>query len=312
MQDSHALCCTKINEFFAKLETLGMGQHLEHLMKDEVRMRALSSWLVDHIRRHLKFTPILLNLIFGEGYWINAFGAPPVKRDSGDNIYEDARRRTSRFINDRAREPGSFAALDVNTAAFEGSNMLAEQMLLHYGFMIFLDFSPLQLAAYVYREEGKRPSFIFLHRPPCYMAHTSLDTPTTPELADRMQKRAVEFHLIHLLSDILQEKDVTSLRPDRSLRNYPVFKNILVGHAIFVGFIWNLHIGRMYACLVFKNFLIGLSCNAFDRQYHGMSISGGNYLTVAHNLRNNIRRPDHGNGVVDTFWHVRVLNILSC
>ena len=34
VQDSHALCCTKINEFFAKLETLGMGPQLEHLMKD--------------------------------------------------------------------------------------------------------------------------------------------------------------------------------------------------------------------------------------------------------------------------------------
>ena len=39
-----------------------------------------------------------------------------------------------------------------------------------------------------------------------------------------------------------------------------------------------------------------------------MSISG-NYETVARNLR---QRPDRGNGERDVFWHVRVLNILSC
>ena len=107
-------------------------------------MRALSSWPVDLICGHLEFTPILLNLIVGEGYWIDAFGAPPVKCGSGDDIYDtnkyteedrkDARRRTSCFINRRARELGSFAALDVNVAAFEGSNTPAEQMLLHHGF----------------------------------------------------------------------------------------------------------------------------------------------------------------------------------
>ena len=78
--------------------------------------------------------------------------------------------------------------------------------------------------------------------------------------------------------------------------------------SLLASYIWNLHIGRMYACLVFKNFLMDLSCNAFDRQYHSMSISGGNYITVAHNLWDK----NGGNGVVDAFWYVRVLNILSC
>ena len=134
-------------------------------------------------------------------------------------------------------------------------------------------------------EEEKRPSFIFLRRAPCFMASTSLDIPTSSELVDGMQKRAVEFHLIHLLSNILREKNEIAVQPDPSLHNYPVFENILVAHAIFVGFTWNLHIGRMYACLVFKNFLMDLSCNAFDRQYHDMIISGENYITVAHSLR---------------------------
>ena len=53
---------------------------------------------------------------------------------------------------------------------------------------------------------------------------------------------------------------------------------------LLASYIWNLHIGRMHTCLVFKNYPMGLSCNAFDRQYHGMIISGGNYITVAHNL----------------------------
>ena len=52
----------------------------------------------------------------------------------------------------------------------------------------------------------------------------------------------------------------------------------------------------------------------FSKKFSGVCHLGidGNYLIVASNLRDNIKRNDRENGKVDVFWHERVLNILSC
>ena len=52
----------------------------------------------------------------------------------------------------------------------------------------------------------------------------------------------------------------------------------------------------------------------FSKKFSGVCHLGidGNYLIVASNLRDKIKRNDRENGKVDVFWHERVLNILSC
>ena len=80
-------------------------------------------------------------------------------------------------------------------------------------------------------------------------------------------------------------KNASSFKTERDLGKYSIFGNILFAHALFVHFVCNLHIGPLYAVLAFKNFLLAMTCNAFDKQHHGLDIPNGNYHVVASNLR---------------------------
>ena len=69
----------------------------------------------------------------------------------------------------------------------------------------------------------------------------------------------------------------------------------------------------MVAVLVFKNFRLGVTCNAFDQKYHGLGIKNRNHKVVASNLRLKLARSREKKTDItrDRWFHVRVLNYLS-
>ena len=116
-------------------------------------------------------------------------------------------------------------------------------------------------------------SHYFMDRPPCYMANSDLSIPTTPWLVDGMTKRMLEMYILQLIFMKVRKSGVSSYITDRDLSQYSIFGHILFAHAIYVHFITNLHIGRMQACVMFKN-LLNKEINAFDPRYNGLVIRG--------------------------------------
>lgn len=85
---------------------------------------------------------------------------------------------------------------------------------------------------------------------------------------------------------------------DRDLRNYSIFGNLLFAHAVYVQLVCNFHIARIYACPVFKNFLLGLSCNAFAGNNHGLYYKNeDSYTVVSKSARGRLAR-DNESGIV--------------
>ena len=160
-------------------------------------------------------------------------------------------------------------------------------------------FSGFEIKVFIHQKAGQSPSFVFLYRPPCFMADTNLDTPLDVE---RSQKRAQEFCILYLVARTL----MTSSLPDTNLDEHPIFGNILVAHAVFIGFAERLHIGQKIAILVFKNFLTPLSCNAFDEQYHGFSVKNPDIIAVR--LCQESRSVTYTH---DNVFHLLMLNALS-
>merc|ERR1712194_159547 len=142
---------------------------------------------------------------------------------------------------------------------------------------------------------------MFLHRPPCLMANTKPSMPTSLELVQKMQKRSQEFHILHLIVKALKNSSL----PDTDFVKHSIFGNILVAQAMFTGFSMSLHIGRKSSVMIFKNFLLPMSCNAFDEQYHGLSLK--NPDIVATRLRDQSRsvKVDPRS---DQVFHVGMLN----
>lgn len=193
--------------------------------------------------------------------------------------------------------------------------MPAEKVLEDREWKCFFTFRPaFDIVVYYYQaQEGSWPSFVFLCRPPCFMANTTIGTKITQLLIRAMQKRAMEFYIIYLICKKLREKNASSFETERDLGKYSIFGNILFAHALFVHFVCNLDIGLLYAVLAFKNFLLDMTCNAFDKQYHGLDIPNGNYHVVASNLRRQMAQAATRitTRTNDNQFHITVLNRLG-
>ena len=121
---------------------------------------------------------------------------------------------------------------------------------------------------------------------------------TNASQIERMQDRCMDMYAIYLLQHMLGEPN-SSFIVDRDLRNYSIFGNLLFAHAVYVQLVCNFHIARIYACPVFKNFLLGLSCNAFAGNNHGGLYykNEDSYTVVSKSARGRLAR-DNESGIV--------------
>ena len=99
---------------------------------------------------------------------------------------------------------------------------------------------------------------------------------------------------------------------DRNLANFPILGNILVAHAVYIHFVVNLHICRKMAALVFKNFLLPKSQNAFDSKHQALGIAGY-FRIVAKSVRSRYQNAASylTDTTTDRMWRVRILNVVS-
>jgi len=325
---SHNECAGEGESFFKKVKELdtsadplnedfGMS-YFAYIMATSIQMIALASWAADTIPGHLVLTDVIMDLIFGFFNWGDAFGDEhPVKRGTGD-IYNAskyssaarsrARDRISSWLEYLKGKVGGFAALNRCKAAFDGPDLpTVEQFLEQHDFYLFFSFTLLHIEVYMYQEEeGWWPVFIFLHGPPCYMADSTYSMKVTPSIVESMKKRCKEMYAIFLICLKLREPDASS-EIDRNLNNYSIFGNLLVAHAVYVYMICNVHIGRQYACIAFKNFLLGDECNAFDPCFHGLEFE--NPLVLSKSARQKLKYD--GGSVNNTNFTREVLSCMS-
>jgi hypothetical protein len=112
------------------------NQYVEYLQKMEITVKALSSWPPD--LKIYGFTPAILDAIFGEGNWKNAFPRPPVVRGNGDlydasnytrEDFREAKANLEKFFQE-SRNPGGFNFLDDNKLLFTDMDTTAEEYLI--------------------------------------------------------------------------------------------------------------------------------------------------------------------------------------
>jgi len=299
-------------------EDFGMS-YFAYILATSIQMIALASWAADTVEGHLVLTDVIMDLIFGFFNWGDAFGDEhPVKRGPGVNIYDAAKYSTAARSRARDRislwleylkgKVGGFGALNRCKAAFDGPDLpTVEQFLEQHDFYHFFTFTLLHIEVYMYQEmNGWWPVFVFLHGPPCYMADSTFTMKVTPSIVEGMKKRCKEMYAIFLICLKLRQPDASS-EIDRDLANYSIFGNLLVAHAVYVYMICNVHIARVYACIAFKNFLLGDECNAFDPCYHGLEFE--NPLVLSTSARKKLKYD--GGSEYNTNFTMEVLSCIS-
>lgn len=108
------------------------------------------------------------------GPGVNTYGDSHYASDHRDLARRTIRRRLARL----EKEFLGTCALDLKDAALFGSDAMARHMFLRRGWEVFFDFAPFEIVVYIHRKDGQWPSFVFLHRPPCFMACTDPGVPT--------------------------------------------------------------------------------------------------------------------------------------
>ena len=338
---AHFRCCNMVDKFWKAMQTIDTSgndprvwklcsayfgyysSYLDTITAQSIPVFAMSTWKPGIPDGTIIFlTPLLMNLIFSYlGGWVDAFGdvTPPANDPYNPNRFRNRQRGTARETIykwlDMLQLNIMFGALDVNDAAFEGSNNSAKAELHRRGWKVLIDFNQFGYDIIVYffqLEVGYWPSIIFLYRPPCFMANTDMQTALDEWLAKvkHYQTRAEEMYIIFLICRLLQ-KPSTSFEAERRFRFIPVFGNILVAHSVFVSLVQNLHIGRKFAVLFFKQLLTDYDCNAFDEGNTRLLISGGNHEVVASALRRRIQRTGSVNATYDCHRFISVLNALG-
>lgn len=288
----------------------GCATFLEFLLKFKIIVLALSSWKPNIPHDDVGLTVILLNLIVGLQNWWDAFHNDKPPKDDPYNSdkfnakqRERARGRIRKWFG-RFMTAFGIGYLDRNNAAYKNSGMNVEDDLKEHGWKHFYSFGLLDAIVFIfYRSDGSWPSLVFVHESPCFMATSAPGIKVTHGLIERMRKRAKEMFLLFLLKQIFSNENAPMFEVDTDLNNYSIFGNILLAHTVYVHLVANVHIRRMSACLVFKNLLIPMNMNAFDDQYHGMSVEGDPKVVAA-----NIRR---NNGVMEMDVVMRTVNRLG-
>ena len=339
--EAHLRCCNMVDKFWEAMQTIDTSgddprvwsfcsayfgyysSYLDTITAQSIPVFAMAAWapgIPDGTI--IILTAILMNLIFNYlGAWEDAFGdvTPPAHDPYNAGSFKPHQRSTARERIykwlDTLQINIMFGALNVNDAAFEGSNNSAKAELHRRGWKVLIDFNQFGYDIIVYYFQlkvGYWPSIIFLHRPPCFMANTNLQTDLHEWLAKvkQYQTRAEEMYIIFLICRLLQ-KPSTSFEAERRLRFIPVFGNILVAHCVFVSLVQNLHIGRKFAVLFFKQLLTNYDCNAFDEGNTQLLISNGNHEVVAAVLRKRIQSTGSVNATHDWQRFISVLNALG-
>eukprot|EP00984_Skeletonema_dohrnii_P023183 scaffold12261_cov72-Skeletonema_dohrnii-CCMP3373.AAC.1 len=338
VKESHARCVDCGEAFFEVLKekfgTLGgsidervsdpNGSYIEYVLKNSIKMVALSSWAPDV--KCLPLTEVLLNLIFS--YWNDAFGKRhPVKRGFGDvydaagGFNDDDRNfafgNFEAFLLNLQETLAAFGALDSNKEMLKSvlaGNKTMHEILLERGWKHFFSFSPFGLDIEVYyyqKKEGYWPSFLFLHGPPCH-AFSTKESTLAQQLIESMQKRAVELHLLFLISrKFLQGVMQNGFNVSRDLAQYTVMFNILMAHAMFAFLVSNFHLSTKGACLFAKNMMVAF--NAFL-----MSAEGYHNGLFSHNCSNGIVSKRVRSGIYreceeqcEFHFGVEVVNVLT-
>eukprot|EP00985_Skeletonema_marinoi_P010991 scaffold5175_cov77-Skeletonema_marinoi.AAC.1 len=338
VKESHERCVDCGEAFFEELkEKFGTldgsidervsdqnDSYIEYVLKNSIRMVALSSWAPDV--KCLPLTEVLLDLIFS--HWTDAFGKRnPVKRGFGD-IYDAAGgfndddrnfafgnfQAFLRYLQDTFI---AFGALDSNKEMLKSvlaGNKTMDEILLERGWKHFFSFSRFGFDIEVYyyqKKEGYWPSLLFLHGPPCYAFFTKEST-LAQKLIESMQKRAVELHLLFLISrKFLQGVMQNGFNVSRDLALYTVMFNILMAHAMFAFLVTNFHLSTKGACLFAKNMMVAF--NAFL-----MSAEGYHNGLFSHNCSNGIVSKRVRSGIYreceeqrEFHFGVEVVNVLT-
>ena len=333
----HRRCAEALVPFFRKMwriDTSGNDPRVEEaglqgisyiqaLLDGLAHITAMSSWAPDLERPWSGLTAIILNFIVGIGNWLDAFDDHPVKRGEG-NIYDDTKfTHVQRFnalvtialyVRNLQETLLAIGFLDVNTAAFKHSGTTAAQFLVDCGWKEFFSFLAFgfDIVVYIYQEhEGWWPSIIFLHKPPCWAVNTDFKEEVNQWNVASWRKRAAELYLMFLVTTMLREEDKTDFAIDTDFSNLSIF-NLLMAHEIYIHWVVHLHIGRMYAALIFKNLLVPIDVNFFDGEYNSLRIESNTEVVARYQrerIANAARRLT--DITIDMTWRQTLVNILG-